>query len=247
MDKYILAGLIIIISCLVIMVYIHKKKSKKLNNQDLINKENALKNLGKNVSSSDLLSNKGKIKKASQSANGIINKPIIETQYKKVAQWTESESYEEDLKSLDIDTILQNLKDNVSEAEIKEENNIIKPTILLVDDSMVVRKFVGDLLKKNNYEVIVKNDGVEALNYLNTTKEKPELIISDIEMPNMDGIELIENIRKEKRLQNIPILVISAHAENHLVLMEKESIQGFMKKPFEEADLLNQTNYLINH
>ena len=112
---------------------------------------------------------------------------------------------------------------------------------------MVVRKYVGDLLRKNNYELIIKNDGWEAITYLNGPFQKPELIISDIEMPNMNGFQLIEAIRKESKYERVPILVISAHAENHLKLMESESIQGFIKKPFEDIDLLSQSSYLINN
>ena len=129
------------------------------------------------------------------------------------------------------------------ETDIKK----IKTQILLVDDSLVVRKYVGDLLKKNNYDVILKNDGWDAISYLNGTNQKPELIISDIEMPNMNGFELVQAIRKEKRYENTPILVISAHAESHLELMENEQIQGFIKKPFDDIDLISQLNYLLEN
>ena len=54
-------------------------------------------------------------------------------------------------------------------------------------------------------------------------------------------------IRKEKRYTNVPILVISAHAENHLKLMEDEAIQGFITKPFQDNDLIVQVNYLLEN
>lgn len=160
---------------------------------------------------------------------------------KKPTSWKETSSYEEDIKSSSLEKSLIN----------KDEHTILNsnsnPCILLIDDSMVVRKYVGDLLGKQMYNIILKNDGLEAINYLNTTHQKPDLIISDIEMPNMNGIQLIEAIRKEKKYKNIPILVISANAESHLTLMESEYIEGFIKKPFENSDLINQVSFLLKN
>ena len=187
---------------------------------------------------------------------------------RKPTSWKETSSYEEDIRTVNLDNIVKPKKDT-KETRKKDENqevktlnlesfikpkkdahkeqelNYNKPLVLLVDDSMVVRKYVGDLLKKANYEIVLKNDGWEAITYLNSSSQKPDLIISDIEMPNMNGFQLIDAIRKEKRYKNVPILVISAHAESHLILMEKESIQGFIKKPFEDSDLLNQVEFLL--
>lgn len=157
-----------------------------------------------------------------------------------MARWVDTDSYEEDIK--------QNTLTDEKEEDMKKI--AIKSLILLVDDSLVVRKYVGDLLRKNNYELIIKTDGWEAITYLNdSSSQKPDLIISDIQMPNMDGFQLIEAIRKENKYKNVPILVISAHveAQDHLMLMEEENIQGFIRKPFEDNDLITQTKYLMNN
>lgn len=169
----------------------------------------------------------------------IYQKSLKNENVKKASNWVESLSYEE------IEEINNETKVNDTGEDMK--NLIIKPLILLVDDSLVVRKYVGDLLRKNNYDVVIKNDGWEAITFLNNESQVPEIIISDIEMPNMNGFQLIEAIRKEEKFNAVPILVISAHAESHIVLMESENIQGFIKKPFEDSDLLNQTQYLINN
>lgn len=269
--------LLIIFLCVMIAIFIYKMVSHKKRAEKTLQITNDIKeklargknedeyDLEKSVSASELINNKGSIKSASKISSGIINKPVnnkpILPQTKKAVNWTESTSYEEDIKNVDIDSLL--IKNTeVSEEKIEQDLNKVnkidlEPTvqyksfILLVDDSMVVRKYVGDLLKKHNYELIIKNDGLEAYEYLklilNEKGKKPELIISDIEMPKMDGIQLIEAIRKEKQYNNTPVLVISGHAEKHLKLMENESIQGFIKKPFDDNDLLNQINYLINH
>lgn len=125
-------------------------------------------------------------------------------------------------------------------------HNDFTSSILLVDDSITVLKFTGKLLTKNNYEIVTKLDGWEALNYLQNTKSTlPDLIITDIEMPNMDGIELIHKVRLDKRFNHIPVIIISASAEKHLELMEKGLIQGFLHKPYKEQDLLSQLEYVF--
>lgn len=198
---------------------------------------------GKINNQSDLMSGKGVSKNGGGIIKERVNKPATKTETeKKPTAWKETYSYEEDVKAVDLDTIIKNNEEKVIEEKHVKFSN---PLILLVDDSMVVRKYVGDLLKKNQYDIILKNDGWEAITYLNSNSQKPELIISDIEMPNMNGFQLIDAIRKEKKYKNVPILVISAHAESHLVLMESENIQGFIKKPFEDNDLLSQVNFLL--
>ena len=215
---------------------IKKEEKKIIASLKLILKKNIATNK-KNVNKNDnLFSGEAK------NGGGIIShKTVIKTNSKEqMAKWVDTESYEEDIK--------QNTLTDENEEDMKKIT--IKSLILLVDDSLVVRKYVGDLLRKYNYDLVIKTDGWEAITYLNGgASQKPDLIISDIQMPNMDGFQLIEAIRKEKKYKNVPILVISAHVEahDHLVLMEQENIQGFIRKPFEDNDLITQTNYLINN
>lgn len=204
---------------------------------------------GKINNQTDLMNGKG----VSKNGGGIIKEQATRVNIKndlekKPNAWKETSSYEEDVKTVNLDNLVKPLIDKTDNKEKILEEKTVKfanPLILLVDDSMVVRKYVGDLLKKSQYDIILKNDGWEAITYLNSTSQKPELIISDIEMPNMNGFQLIDAIRKEKKYKNVPILVISAHAESHLELMESENIQGFIKKPFEDTDLLNQVKFLL--
>lgn len=180
-------------------------------------------------------------------SGGIISKKIISTgtSKEKIAKWVDTSSYEDDVKQEQRVLALPTIQEN--EEEMKKI--IIRSLILLVDDSLVVRKYVGDLLRKNNYDLVIKTDGWEAITYLNGNSQKPDLIITDIQMPNMDGFQLIEAIRKEKKFNSVPIIVISAHVEahDHLILMEEENIQGFIRKPFEDADLTVQTKYLLDN
>lgn len=149
-----------------------------------------------------------------------------------------------DKKSIEVakDGSLSNLKPG------KHTSPLLNPLILVVDDAFVVRKKVGDLLQKNHYDISSKNDGWEAFAYLSDeTNILPNLIITDIEMPNMDGFQLIESIRKNNRLKHLPIIVISSHVEDHLAELDNDAVQGFISKPFVDDDLLGQISFILTN
>ena len=226
--EYVTFGIIGLI--IVFILFLLQKTSNKKNHEA---KENLEKNKKIALRNTSNLTSNPRINQNSGILGAKLkNKPEIVRE--KAAKWVETNSYEEDIKNQDIISI-----------SLKNTEN--KLCILLVDDSLVVRKYVGDLLRNKNYDLIIKNDGFEAITYLNRAPQKPDLIITDIEMPNMNGAELVDAIRKESKYNSIPILVITAHAESYLDLMESENIQGFIKKPFEDSDLIAQTGYLINN
>lgn len=240
-------SIILIILIIIIGLYLffknrNNKKEKDFNETKRIAQEIKEKLIkGKINNQKDFMNGKGVSKNGGGIIKERVNKPITNLERKPNA-WKETSSYEDDLKSISLDNPQDNQEKDVIQEKIVK---FVNPLILLVDDSMVVRKYVGDLLKKNKYDIVLKDDGWEAITYLNSNSQKPELIISDIEMPNMNGFQLIDAIRKEKKFKNVPILVISAHAESHIVLMESENIQGFIKKPFEDSDLLTQIDFLL--
>lgn len=246
----ILIILIVIIALYIFITNRSNKEEKDFNETKKIAEEIKEKLAkGKINNQNDLMNGKGVSKNGGGIIKEKINKPSVKVDSeKKPNSWKETTSYEEDVKNVNLDNIL-NSSEEINKDKVLEEKPVkfANPLILLVDDSMVVRKYVGDLLKKSKYDIILKNDGWEAITYLNSNSQKPELIISDIEMPNMNGFQLIDAIRKDKKYKNVPILVISAHAESHLVLMESENIQGFIKKPFEDTDLLNQVDFLLKN
>ena len=117
-----------------------------------------------------------------------------------------------------------------------------KIQILLVDDSKVVRVKTEKLLTNQGYAVTTAVDGIDALAKLETLK--PAIIVTDIEMPNLDGFGLVRNVRGNLRTAEIPVIVMTSHVNLHLDIAATEGINGFLPKPFNDQDLLDQVAFL---
>ncbi len=112
-----------------------------------------------------------------------------------------------------------------------------KPQILIVDDSSSVRNFVGSVLEKHNFTIVKSNNGEDALAKIKS--EKIDLMITDLEMPKMHGFELIKSIRKNKKYEGLPIVILTGRA-GMSQQQEGEDIgaNAFLVKPFKESDLI---------
>jgi chemosensory pili system protein ChpA (sensor histidine kinase/response regulator) len=111
------------------------------------------------------------------------------------------------------------------------------PLVMVVDDSLTVRKFTSRLLEREGYRVITAKDGLDAIEKL---KDRlPDVMLVDIEMPRMDGFDLTRNVRGDPRTRGIPIIVISSRtAEKHRSQAAALGVNAFIGKPYQEADLL---------
>jgi chemosensory pili system protein ChpA (sensor histidine kinase/response regulator) len=111
------------------------------------------------------------------------------------------------------------------------------PLVMVVDDSLTVRKFTSRLLEREGYRVITAKDGLDAIEKL---KDRlPDVMLVDIEMPRMDGFDLTRNVRGDARTLGIPIIVISSRtAEKHRSRATELGVNAFIGKPYEEAELL---------
>ncbi|MBS1197508.1 MAG: hybrid sensor histidine kinase/response regulator [Proteobacteria bacterium] len=119
-------------------------------------------------------------------------------------------------------------------AEIEAET---MPTVMVVDDSLTVRKITGRLLARVGYQVITAKDGVDALEHL--VDNIPDVMISDIEMPRMDGFDLVRNVRADPRLQNLPVIMITSRtAEKHRNYALEIGANEYLGKPYDEDRLL---------
>ena len=111
------------------------------------------------------------------------------------------------------------------------------PLVLVVDDSITVRRVTQRLLKREGYRVTLAADGLQALEKLQ--EEKPSVVLSDIEMPRMDGFDLARNIRNDARLRDLPIIMITSRiAEKHRDYAQEIGVDHYLGKPYAEEELL---------
>ncbi len=111
------------------------------------------------------------------------------------------------------------------------------PSVLVVDDSLTVRKVTQRLLKREGYDVILAKDGVDALKQMQD--RIPDVVLSDIEMPRMDGFDLVRNIRGDSRLAHLPVVMISSRtADKHQNYARSLGVSAFLGKPYSEETLL---------
>src|SRR6266568_3171425 len=114
-----------------------------------------------------------------------------------------------------------------------------QPTIMVVDDSLTVRKVTGRLLERQGYLVVTARDGVEAMEKLQELI--PDVMLVDIEMPRMDGFDLTRNVRADKRLARVPIIMITSRtADKHQNYAKEIGVSHFLGKPYQEDDLIEK-------
>ncbi len=111
------------------------------------------------------------------------------------------------------------------------------PLILVVDDSLTVRRVTQRLLTREGYRVVLAKDGIEALERL--MDERPQVVLSDIEMPRMDGFDLVRNIRNDVLLRDLPVIMITSRiAQKHRDYAAELGVDHYLGKPYSEEDLL---------
>ncbi|MDB5874415.1 MAG: putative histidine kinase, CheA, partial [Ramlibacter sp.] len=116
------------------------------------------------------------------------------------------------------------------------------PLILVVDDSITVRRVTQRLLQREGYRVSMAADGLQALERL--AEERPTVVLSDIEMPRMDGFDLARNIRGDARMKDLPIIMITSRiAEKHREHAKELGVDHYLGKPYSEEELLS----LVKH
>jgi len=121
--------------------------------------------------------------------------------------------------------------------EAREPAPRIAPLVLVVDDSLTVRRVTQRLLVREGYRVTLAKDGLDALERL--AEEKPQIVLSDIEMPRMDGFDLVRNIRADARLRWLPVIMITSRiAQKHREHAAELGVDHYLGKPYSEEDLL---------
>ncbi len=132
------------------------------------------------------------------------------------------------------------LDGDVAAVEVQRE-----PIIMVVDDSITIRKVTERMLGRHNMKVITAKDGVDAVSQLQDIK--PDVMLLDIEMPRMDGYEVATHIRNDSRLKDLPIIMITSrsgakHREKAMAI----GVNKYLGKPYQEDDLVENINELLS-
>jgi DNA-binding response OmpR family regulator len=115
--------------------------------------------------------------------------------------------------------------------------------LLVVDDSAVARAKLRKLFEAAGYQVQLARDGVEALDLLG--RQRFGLMITDLEMPNMDGVELIAAASGSLETEGMPILAITGHDDLQAKVHECQGLYGIFKKPWNDRELLRRVQTLM--
>jgi chemosensory pili system protein ChpA (sensor histidine kinase/response regulator) len=121
-------------------------------------------------------------------------------------------------------------------AEVEQLHRVRK--VMIVDDSVTVRKVTTRLMERQGWEVTTAKDGLDAMNQLQDIY--PDIVLLDIEMPKMDGFEVLKSVRRDPRLEKLPIIMITSRTgEKHKQQALELGVNEYLGKPFQEASLLS--------
>ena len=132
------------------------------------------------------------------------------------------------------------------QAAANEEVEVDRPTlVMVVDDSVTVRKVTSRLLERNGMNVVTAKDGVDAIAQLQ--EHKPDIMLLDIEMPRMDGFEVATLVRHDERLKDLPIIMITSRTgEKHRDRAMAIGVNQYLGKPYQESLLLDTIAQLVD-
>ncbi len=120
-----------------------------------------------------------------------------------------------------------------------------QPLVMVVDDSITMRKVTSRVLDNHSIEVMTAQDGIDAIEQLHD--RVPDLMLLDIEMPRMDGYELLEHVRADARLRHVPIVMITSRAgQKHRKKARKAGANGYLTKPYQEVELVEQVGEMLD-
>jgi chemosensory pili system protein ChpA (sensor histidine kinase/response regulator) len=123
-------------------------------------------------------------------------------------------------------------------AGMAQPEQMAMPLVLVVDDSLTVRRVTQRLLTREGYRVTLAKDGLEALEKM--AEETPAVVLSDIEMPKMDGFDLVRNLRGDARWRSIPVVMITSRiAQKHRDYAAELGVDHYLGKPYSEDELLS--------
>ncbi|MDZ4731846.1 MAG: Hpt domain-containing protein [Xanthomonadales bacterium] len=133
----------------------------------------------------------------------------------------------------------------VAVVAVKPAEKARRPLVMVVDDSITMRKVTSRVLENHSVEVMTAQDGLDAIENLHD--RIPDLMLLDIEMPRMDGYELAEHVRADPRLRHVPIVMITSRAgQKHRKRARDAGANDYMTKPYQEAELVAKVSEMLN-
>ncbi len=117
---------------------------------------------------------------------------------------------------------------------------------MIVDDSPSVRLINSKLIKNAGMNPLIAKDGLEALELLQAFQKLPDVILTDVEMPRMDGYELLASLKKIENLRSIPVIMITSRAgDKHREKAYELGVSDYLTKPYEDKKLIGTIKTLI--
>lgn len=120
-----------------------------------------------------------------------------------------------------------------------------RPLAMIVDDSITVRRVMERFLGRNGMRVVTAKDGIDAISVLQDAK--PDIILLDIEMPNMDGYEFATYVRNDERVSDVPIIMITSRVgDKHRARAIELGVNDYLGKPYQDAELVDAIRHLLD-
>jgi len=126
-----------------------------------------------------------------------------------------------------------------------ENTSAPAPTIIIVDDDTELLKLIALLLQRIQANAITMPDGASALNYLSSTV--PDLIILDLMLPDIDGLDVLRTVRRMRHLDRVPVLILTARADSECVRQGLDlGADSYITKPYVANNLLDRVRLLLS-
>ena len=139
--------------------------------------------------------------------------------------------------------LLQDFAQNAAPPPAPVETRRV-PLVMVVDDSVTMRKVTGRVLERHNFEVVAAKDGIDALERM--AERVPDLMLLDIEMPRMDGYELATQMKADPHLRDVPIVMITSRTgEKHRQRAFEIGVERYLGKPYQEPELIRNVFELL--
>jgi CheY-like chemotaxis protein len=131
----------------------------------------------------------------------------------------------------------------IQEAAAARHRGDRRPIVLVADDSSTVLETIRKALEDRQYRVVLANHGREAWSAMQDFR--PDIVVSDIDMPFLDGFGLLRMIRSDLDLADMPVILMTANASSMLEANKLAGVSGVLAKPFEDRDLVDQIRFLL--